>query len=677
MTMKRILILFKKKAYLICILIFTLLVGLGGVGSYYGTEDSVLINEICTSNVACCEDENGDYPDWIELYNPTSRDIDLSNYTVNKSVKRNKEKYVFPEGTILASGAYLLFDPKFTLPSEGCVVNLLDEMEKYVDRVNVPGLRYDTTFARDNDGGSKWTIKSPTPGYENSDGVVIPPTIEGSVYASVDSGFYDEEFDVKLESSNLWRTVYYTTDGSDPVKNGTRYEGAIHIYDRTKDDNVYSVIPEVSEHYMSGETRLPSYKVDKCTVIRAVAVDYLGRYTDISTYTYFVGYGNKDAYDNMAVITVTAEPDDLFSNDRGIMVLGDRYAQYVAAGSPEEYEAPKANFTQRGRGAEREISIEIFDENHNQVLKTKGGLRIKGLSSRWDVQKSFYVFFRKAYGGASKEYFSVDGCNFGYHSIAIDKGGQEVWSKMKDTIMERCMEDTGCATTDRIPCCLFLNGEYNGFYWLTERFDQSYISDRYGVVKENVEFKERGDFETYDEWIDDDFDQKSLMDYYAANIIVSHEGDWPDYNFSLWKTSGDEGTEYGDGKWRPVIYDVNSVSMEKPEFEMFEHLSEGFYPFRDVSENREEESEKFRKNLVARIDEMSANEFEKGKVLNMIDELYGRINGQMVLDIMRYSDCSESEAQALFNENVGIIRNFFENRWVYLDEQKEEFINDR
>ena len=663
----------KKNIYCVYFLLFAAVVLIGGVDSLRHLHDNVVINEVCTSNIACCEDENGDYPDWVELYNPTSQDVDISGYVLNKSVKRNKEKYVFPEGFILNAGSCFLFDPKFDLPSEGCTLNLLDSKGHYVDRVTIPKLKYDTVYARINDGDSKWVIKSPTPGYENGDEDALNPVIDGSVYASVDSGFYDDEFDLELKSSDWWRTVYYTTDGSNPVENGIKYDSPIHIYDKSDDENMYSMIPNVSRHYMEGDSELPSYKLDKCTVVKAVARDALGRYTDVFTYTYFIGYQNKSAFDNMTVVSVSADPDDLFSPDRGIMVLGDKYDRYVADGRPEEYEDSKANFAQRGRSAEREVSIEVFNENHESVLDAHAGLRIKGLSSRWDVQKSFYVFFRKAYGGSYKENFTVDGCNFNYHAIAIDKGGQEVYSKMKDTIMEVCMRESGCATTDRIPCCMFLNGEYNGFYWLTERYDRSYIADRYDVTKENVEFKDRDDIESYDDWKDSDFGLNSLIDYYASNIIVAHEQDWPDYNFEIWRTIVDEGTEYGDGKWHPVIYDMNSTSMETPEFDSFEHLK-GFYPFMDSSWGHEDESREFRKNIVARIEEMRADEFEQQKILELIDELYDRINAQMILDIRRYNNCSASEAQNLFDANVDIIRNFYENRWKYLDEYKEKYL---
>ncbi len=666
----RIRLFIKKYAYIIAAVLFAVAVVAGGIIEIKNTEDNVVINEICTSNVRCCEDENGNFPDWVEIYNPTSRDIDLSGYILNDSADLRKEKFVIPEGTVLAPGAFYLFDPKFLISSDGTTVNLLDNRNHYLDRVEVPELKYDTTYGRIGDGTEEWSIKEPPPGYSNTDGAELAPVAAGTVVSSHPSGFYDEEFDLRLTSSELGRTVYYTVDGSDPVKEGVEYTGPIHIYDRSGDENKYCTIPDVSLEYVEGRESVPSFPVDKCTVIKAVSKDRLGRYSEPSIYTYFVGFDNKGAYDNMAVVSLVADPFDLFSDENGIMVLGDKYKQYVADGSPDDYEGDKANFHPRGRRSERDVHIEIFNEDHESVLDKKAGIRIKGLSSRWDVQKSFAVVFRRAYNGFYKESFTIDGTEYDVHSFALDKCGQDVGTKMRDTIMEECMSGTDCATTSRVPCCVFLNGEYWGFYWIADRFDNSFIADKYGVDINDVEYKNVTEF-TEGEWNNDDFDRKTLIDCYAANIIIARSRSWPNFNYRVWRTSKDEGTKFGDGKYRPVIFDTNSASMEEADFDLYAKMMESFYPFMDIATN----DETFKQELVDRVDSMCANEFEKHKILNRIDELYDRIHDQMLLDRMRYFNCSKEEAQRNFDESVGVLKDFFNKRYDYLQIYKEEFLN--
>ncbi|MBO4889932.1 MAG: CotH kinase family protein [Lachnospiraceae bacterium] len=659
----------KKHAYILCIVIFATIVAAGGAGIIARFRGNPVINEVCTSNVSCCEDANGQFPDWIELYNPTDADIDLSGYIVNKSSELKKEKFIIPEGTILSPGSFYLFDPGFSMSSEGSGVNLLDRDKHYIDHVDVPRLKYDTTYSRISDGAIGWEIKSPTPGYSNTEGEPLQPVIEGGVRMSEEPGFYGSDIDVKLKATNWGRKIYYTTDGSDPRTNGILYEGPIHISDRTSEDNVYSAIKEVSESYMSGESSVPSYKVDKCTVIAAVASDWLGRYTDVTYGSYFVGYDKKSAYDGITVVSASADPDDLFSHDDGILVLGNDYDEFVEAGMPDEYDGSNANFTRRGRRSEREINLEIFDEERRNVLDTRVGVRIKGLSSRWDVQKSFNLTFRMAYSGDDRAEFSTGGKDYDRHSLSLDKCGQDTATKMCDILMERCMSGTDCVTNDGVPCCLFLNGEYWGFYWLMDRIDESYIADEYGVNEEDVEIVDSEDFEPLGlNWEIENFDRDALIDYYAANIIVAHDGDWPGFNVRMWKTGSDEGVPFGDGRLRPVIFDMNSRSMQSPDYDVTEYLME-WYPFINVSEDPE-----FRTDLVARIDEMCADEFETDKMLAMIDGLYDEMKDQMILDKMRYTDCSADEAKARFDESVDVLRRFFEKRQDYLKGYNEKYL---
>lgn len=661
----------RKYAHYIYLILFIFAVAVGGIIVLTRSKDTVVINEVCSSNVSCCEDENGNYPDWIELYNPTERDVDLSGYIVNKSTDLKKEKYVIPDGVILSPGSFYLFDPGFSISSEGATLNLLDKKRHYIDRISIPDLKYDTTYARQNDGDNTWKIKQPTPGYQNAEGEEIEPVAEGLVGASRDSGFYEEEFDLSLDAPGWGRKIYYTTDATDPKVNGIAYDGPIHICDRSGDENHYAMTPEMSLDYVEGRVSLPSYDIDKCTVIRAVAKDALGRYTDISTYTYFVGYGAKSAYDNMTVVSVTSDPNGLFSYEDGILVLGRDYDEYVAAGQPDpdEYGKADANYARRGRMSERYADVEIFDTTHENALSTPAGLRVRGLSSRMDVQKSFSIIFRSAYGGKYRETFSTDGMDFDIHSVAIDKCGTDP-TKMMDVIMADCMKDTECATKDGVPCCLFLNGEYWGFYWLTERFDAGLMADKYGVTRDLVEFRDGERFESGDEWNEDNFDRESLIDYYAGNVLAGHDGDWPFYNLRFWRTTGNDETPYGDTKMRPVIFDMNSRSFTDPAGNTFERLLE-FYPFYALSSY----DETFREDLVKRIDEMSTDKFEQSRMLTLIDSLYGRIHDQMVLDRMRFSNCSKEEAEREFSDDVDVLRNFIRERNTYLETYKEEYLN--
>ena len=642
---------------------------IGGVGAIYGAKvltdhyPVIVINEACSSNIKCCEDAEGNFPDWVELYNRSEDSVDISGYRLTGISVDQKVFYTVPEGTVMDPGTFYLFDPGFVMPSEGCSLYLYDNNNIHQDHVKIPKMFYDTTFARSADGENDWSVRYPTPGYENAEGEVAPTRTDGKVTASVAPGFYPEGFDLTLDSNGWGNNIYYTLDGTDPKKGGIEYVGPVRIDDRSSEPNEYSMIDAVSLRYKEGDTPLPEHNLDKCTTVRAVSKDRFGRFTDTYTFSYFVGFEGKKGYDDMTVISAVADPDDLFGYDDGIMVLGLRYDEYVAAGEPEEYEGNAANFTRRGRTSERDASVEIFDTTRDLVLSTPAGLRVKGLSSRWDEQKSFSIFFRKGYGGRSFERFSTGDTAFDVHSIALEKCGQDEETKMVDVIMNNCLKDTGCAVRDEVPAALFLNGEYWGFYWLTQRFDSYYLSDMYGINKDNVEFMDMENFEGDSAWNEDNFDRDLLIKYYASNIITAHTGDWPMFNFRFWRTrEAEEDSVYGDTKLRPVIFDMNSRSMDDPSDDTYGMLSE-FYPFKKLGD----EDENFTKDLFAEIERMRSDEFETSRVLDMIEDIRSQIQDQMILDKMRYYGMSEEEAAAAFDEGVSALEDFFKNRGAYLD----------
>ncbi len=620
---------------------------------------SVVINEVCTSNIKCCEDENGDFPDWIEIYNPTSDSIDISGFFINDSSDINKEKYVFPEGTVISPGAFYLFDPKFKLSSKGGMLNLVNDRKQYLDRVYVPKLKYDTTYGREDDGADTWSVLTPTPDYSNSDGKKLAPVLSGQVTASLASGFYNVEFDLDLYSSYPDREIYYTLDGSDPAENGIKYSGAIHICDRSGDPNVYSDITEISPDYSDGTYSPQSSPVDKCTVVRAVAKDPEGRFTDTFTYTYFVGFNSKTGYEDMNVASITANPSDLFGHEDGIMVMGEDYDSEDDSGG---------NYKRSGRMSERTIGISIFDKNRNNILEATAGLRIKGHNTRNSPQKSFNIFFRKAYDGECRKLFSFDGQAKPYHSLSFCSGGQDD-SKLKDVLMSDLMDDSGCATLKAVPCALFLNGEYWGFYWLSERYDSQYFSNRYEVDPDDVQEAAIEDFQSDSDWSMDRFDRDSFIDYFAGNIIAAHENDWPGYNIAFWQAPSGDGSEYGDGKIRLLISDMNSTSMQDAALDSYMYLYEYFYPFDEYSSD-----DRFRGELVNRINEMCAEEFQKEKVLARIDELYAQIHDQMVMNHIRYYNFTKEEAGKRFDNDVEVIRDFFRKRVDHLDEYSEHYL---
>ena len=138
----------------------------------------VLINEIVASNSTALADENGEYYDYIELYNNSSETVDLTGWYLSDNASQLR-KWSFPEVSI-SPGEYLVVhasglnrrdDPahlhtSFSLSAEGEQVVLTNAQGQIMDQVDFDLLKSDTAWARSADGS--WSSASPTPGQANS-----------------------------------------------------------------------------------------------------------------------------------------------------------------------------------------------------------------------------------------------------------------------------------------------------------------------------------------------------------------------------------------------------------------------------------------------------------------------------------------------------------------------------
>lgn len=66
-----------------------------------------VISEIMASNQETITDEDGETPDWVEIYNPDAEVVDLGGWHLTDSAA-NPRKWTFPAGTVLAPGEFLL-----------------------------------------------------------------------------------------------------------------------------------------------------------------------------------------------------------------------------------------------------------------------------------------------------------------------------------------------------------------------------------------------------------------------------------------------------------------------------------------------------------------------------------------------------------------------------------------
>jgi hypothetical protein len=87
----------------IAFLAATLFCGLLSINHVFG---AVVINEFMASNGVTWADEDGDFEDWIELYNPGDAAVDLSDWGLSDNAG-NPSKWRFPAGTTIQARGFL------------------------------------------------------------------------------------------------------------------------------------------------------------------------------------------------------------------------------------------------------------------------------------------------------------------------------------------------------------------------------------------------------------------------------------------------------------------------------------------------------------------------------------------------------------------------------------------
>lgn len=151
--------------------------GDGGDGG--GSEGGARINEFMASNRSTVTDEAGAYPDWIELHNPTSADMDLTGWTITDDLD-TPDKHVLPEGLGIDAGGYILLwadadmdegdrHLPFRLSISGEDLGLYTPSGAAVDALSYAAQTTDVSLSRVGDSEDWAPTPDATPGSANAD----------------------------------------------------------------------------------------------------------------------------------------------------------------------------------------------------------------------------------------------------------------------------------------------------------------------------------------------------------------------------------------------------------------------------------------------------------------------------------------------------------------------------
>lgn len=134
-------------------------------------------------------------PDWVEIYNASDVEVNISNYAIYDSGGQSgaKPKLTVPEGTIIAAKGYYVIvtdiggESGFGLSSGGEEVWFENAAGNVIDNVQFPPMDVTQSYGRTTDGGTNWDLLNTiTKGLPNSDVVPDPEIVINEIFSQGD-----------------------------------------------------------------------------------------------------------------------------------------------------------------------------------------------------------------------------------------------------------------------------------------------------------------------------------------------------------------------------------------------------------------------------------------------------------------------------------------------------------
>jgi len=655
----------------------------------------IVINEFMSDNESTIMDKDGDYSDWLELYNNSDSPINLYQYQISDN-SNILNKWIFPEIIIPPQGFLIVFasgkdvyNPEelhtnFSIDAEGEALFLSDNNGTLIDQTNAFILWDDESLGRYPDGSENWLKSSlTTPGNSNN-------TANHLVF-SADEGFYSAPFILSIKSLT-GDTVYFTSDGSVPDENSHVFPDSMLMLYRYSDPNYFAEIqttpPQDMISYKAWES--PGTVIHKASVIRSASFRNGVRTSKIYTHTYFIDSMMHSKY-QLPVISLVTDEKNLFDPDSGIYIPG----KYFNPDDPEW----SGNYFKTGKGWERPVCISYFEKDGTPGFSQDAGIRIHGFKSRQASQKSLRLYARKEYGRKSFNYQLLPQRSVTDYKRFILRTTMGDWfsnTLIRDILAKEISRDLDLEYQEHQPAVVYLNGEYWGIYTIRDRLDERYIEYLYDIDKDHVdmingnyldvqagsnehyvrlaEFIEANDLLHDDNYnfVATQIDISNFIDYQISELFFANL-DWPVNNQRLWRP------QTPDGKWRWILYDVDA-GFHDPEFSMLHHsllehigtewqnMPVSTFLFENLLKN-----ENFRSLFLHRYAEILRKEFVPDKMLEKLEMIMELYRQDLPDHISRWKFPVDMETWQ--SDIYSQIIPFLENRPCAVERNVSEFFN--
>ena len=548
----------------------------------------------------------------IELYNTTNNDIKLDDYEIGDK----SSKYSLKGRSINKNSYLVLYKSSFGFGINNTnEVIYLTHVGQVVDTFNVNRLTGNISTGITN--GNKVYYKSITLGNTNSQ-----DTYKGfseSVKFSIDGGYVNNGTEVTLRTSDN-STIYYTTNGSFPNKNSTKYTKPI--------------------------------KIDKTMVIKAIS--YKDGYieSDIASRTFVVGRKHTIAF-----ASISSDYNNLFGGS-GIIT----------------------NYTSN---AEKKVNVEFYEPEGYLGTSFTADAKLSGMDSRKEPQKSISIYLRKRYGQSFVNYpFFKELDYHTYSSILFRNAGEDPKNvRIMDAALTRILKgEMDIDMQEYRPVAMYLNGSYYGIYNLREKLNGDYVESKFDIDNDDIdllkystptkgsstEYKKLVDYinshnpkeKSVYEYLKTQIDMQELINYW---IVESFYGNTDLGNIRYWKSD--------NGKWRWMLYDLDwslwnmGLDMGYPtknsKVPAATYLSSSVKIVRKLYQNSE-----FKDLYLSSVAKYLKTTFKPDRMNKIVDELAKEIEEEMPYHINKWgSSYSGLSSMSSWKNNLKNFKNNLNTRY--------------
>ena len=595
---------------------------------YLTKNRGLIINEVMTSNYSYLVQNGYNFYDWIELYNNSGKDINLSDYYLTTTTN-SPTMYNLPDVVIKANSYYILMASGDSALSNNSYEHtnfklsddeglFLYKNNKVVDSMFISNIPLGNSYGRTGSSGLYY-FNSPSPGKTNGSGNM---QISYTPRFSKEAGVYNnvEKIDVTISCEG---NTYYTTNGS---------------------------TPSTSSKVLNGALTLKS-----TTVVKAMCYESGKKSGKVVTNSYII---NEDH--TLPVLSMSINASDFSAVNRNLWEV--------------DYEKPGY--------------AELFEDGKSFSIPM--GLKLFGGAARGLPKKSFLLSFRKKYGEGTLNYQVFDNRdNSVYDEIVLRTASQDEENAMIRDVLATSLAEEGKLNLEvqaYKPIILYINGKYWGIYYIREKVNENFIASHYNVNPAKTDIvRIAGDiiagtdknYKSLMSYVNShDLSKKEYYDYVASKVDIDSLIDF--WVAETYTTNNDivnckffSNPEVDGGKWNYIFYDLDfGFYNYYLNYFNFSTSTSGMnskgYPttlLRKLLKNEE-----FEKRYLERLSYQLKNVWNKDNVMKKYNEILSEINPELNRDFSRWN-----KSKTVFETELSRFRTYIDRREGYVIKQAKTF----